>query len=163
MKKLLSAGILAVAIAVMPAAADETPKEPTTAAMTFVGGFSNDHLSGMLSRFGARDARLAAMSQINGSMVALTLDAAIADAVRAHGPAWQRNLALSWTPLMNDEELTSLTTAGAQSPHVDKYLELRETAGQSMQTLSQDLFREILGEVLDATLSALSEAETPAK
>lgn len=162
MIRLAMLALMALMLVSGPVPADDTA-EPSSAALTFVAAFADDHLSGMLSRFGGRDPRLAAMAQIDGRVVAATLDAAIAEAVREHSAMWQRNLALSWTPLMSDEEFSSLTIAGAQSPHVDKYLELRETAGQSMQTLSQDLFREILGEVLDATLSALSEAETPAK
>jgi hypothetical protein len=136
--------------------------EPSAAALTFVAAFSDDHLAGMLSRFAGRDPRLAAFAQVDGRAVASTLDTAIALAVREHSADWQRNMARAWTPLLSEEELVSLTTAGAQSPHVDKYLELRPAAGQAMQTYSQDLFREILSDVLDTTVAALADNAAPA-
>ncbi|MEO1491881.1 MAG: hypothetical protein AAFV19_06985 [Pseudomonadota bacterium] len=151
--------LLALALSTWAVPANEASStEPSPAAMNFVAGFSDDHLAGMLSRFGGRDPRLALLAQVNGQAVALTLDAAIADAVRDNSAAWQRNMALAWTPLMSDDELTSLANAGAQSPHVDKYLELRGDAGQSMQILSQDLFRTILEDVLETTIAVLSES-----
>ena len=88
-------------------------------------------------------------------MLAAVFDAEIDKAVVKYGPEWQRNMARAWTPLMTDDELLSLATAGAQSPHTDKYLGLRTQAGQSMQVLSEDLFREILEEVIRNTLAEL--------
>jgi len=162
MIKFLAVGLVTLMFLAPPVVADETPAaEPSEAALTFVAGFSDDHLSGMLSRFGGRDPRLASMAQVDGQAVAVTLDTAIAEAVRDNSDAWKRNMALAWTPLMSDAELTSLSTAGAQSPHVDKYLELRDEAGQSMQALSQDLFRGILEGVLEATVATLSGTPTP--
>lgn len=163
MIKFVASALLACALSTAHLHADEAPAtEPSAAAVTFVAAFSDDHLSGMLSRFGGRDPRLAAFAQIDGRVVAGTLDAAIAKAVRTNSAAWQRNMALSWIPLMSDEELTSLTNAGAQSPHVDKYLELRGEAGQSMQVLSEDLFRDILSGVLETTIAALNDASSTA-
>jgi hypothetical protein len=130
--------------------------EPSEAAMTFVAGFSDDHLSGMLSRIGGRSEPMMALSQLGSEVVAVVFDAEIDNAVRKYSADWQRNLALSWTPLMTDEELGSLSTAGAQSPYTDKYLELRTQAGATMQSLSQDLFQKILGEVISNTVENLS-------
>jgi hypothetical protein len=80
-------------------------------------------------------------------------------AVVKYGPAWQRNLALAWTPLLTREELSSLTTAGAHSPHTEKYLSLRGSAGQTMQQLSQDLFHEALTEVVTNTVAELTPGQ----
>ena len=131
--------------------------------MTFVGGFSDAHLTGMLQRIGARQPVMVAASQLNGQVLAAVFDAEIAQAVKIHGSQWQRNLALSWTPLLSDDEMTSLTTAGAQSPFTEKYLGLRNRAGQTMQGLSQDLFREILAEVIKQTMTQMGDTHETEK
>jgi hypothetical protein len=136
--------------------ASETPDEPSEAAMTFAGGFSGDQLAGMLSRIGARQPPLMALGQMDGSTLAAVFDAEIARAVEKHGAAWQRNMAIAWMPLMSDEELSSLTVMGGESPHVDKYLSLREQAGARMQVLSSELFQTILEEVIGNTLRTLT-------
>lgn len=145
----------------------ETPAtqivEPSEAALTFVAGFSDDHLSGMLSRIGSRSPVLAGFAQIDGQVTSLTFDAEIDKAVKRHGAAWKRNMAIAWTPLLSEDELTSLTTAGAQSPHTDKYLELRGEAGLTMQSLSQQLFRDVLREVIDNTVAELTPKDAPAQ
>ena len=162
MIKILRALLLLMAFT-LPATADETPptpEEPSEAAMQFVEGFSDDHLSGMLSRIGARQAPMIALSQLDGQMVAAVFDLEIDKAVERHGAEWKRNMARAWTPLLTDEELTSLATDGVASPYTDKYVGLRQEAGQRMQVLSQDLFRQILSEVIQNTVEELSE--TPA-
>ncbi len=159
----LSALFVALMLLAAPAvSANQTAEKPSEAAMLFAGGFSNDQLSGMLSRIGARQPPLLALGQMDGSTLSVVFDAAIADAVKKYGPQWQQNMALAWTPLLNEEELASLTTMGAQSPHVEKYLGLREQAGQNMQKLSGDLFRDILQEVIGNTLKTLG-ADQPAQ
>ena len=154
MARFVSALIASALLWAVPAAAEE----PSDAALTFVAGFSDQHLAGMLSRLGARSPALAAFAQVNGTLTEATFDGHVSAAVKEHGPAWRRNLALAWTPLLSEEELTSLTNAGAQSPFADKYLDLRDEAGQSMQSLSEDLFREILTDVLADTVRDLTEA-----
>lgn len=124
--------------------------------MTFVAGFSDNHLSGMLSRIGGRSEAMLALSQLGSDIVAAVFDSEIDKAVQKYGADWQRNLALSWTPLMTEEELSSLSVAGAQSPFTDKYLELRGEAGKTMQSLSQPLFEQILSEVVAKTAESLS-------
>ena len=157
--RLLFAGALALLLA-LPARAGDLPEEPSEAAMTFAAGFAQDQLSGMLSRIGARQPQMMALGQMDGSTLAAVFDAEIARAVEKHGAAWQRNMAIAWTPLMTEDELNSLTAEGADSPHVDKYLGLRDQAGQNMQTLSGDLFREILEEVMQNTINELAPVES---
>jgi len=155
----LFAVLLTTIIFTAPVAADDS--DPSEAAMIFVAGFSDDHLSGMLSRIGGRTSTMVALSQLDGALVAAVFDAGIDRAVVKYGPAWQRNLALAWTPLLTPEELSSLTTAGAQSPYTDKYLALRGAAGQSMQQLSQDLFQEALTELVNNTAAELAPEDPP--
>lgn len=154
MLKTLFSALLSILLVATPVAADET--DPSMEAMTFVAGFSDDHLSGMLSRIGGRTSVMIALSQLDGGIVAAVFDAEIDRAVVKYGPAWQRNLALAWTPLLTPKELTSLTIAGAQSPHTEKYLSLRGAAGQTMQQLSQELFHEALTEVVKNTATELT-------
>ena len=145
------------------ALADEAPAtEPSEQALAFVGQFSDNHLSGMLSAVGARQPTMVAASQLNGQLVAVVFDTEIDKAVAARGPEWQRNMAVAWTGLMTDEELASLMADGADSPHAEKYAGLRNTAGQQMQALSADLFREILGEVIANTMEELG-ADAPSQ
>ncbi|MEM6664279.1 MAG: hypothetical protein AAF666_19115 [Pseudomonadota bacterium] len=132
-------------------------EEPSDAAIAFAGSFSDDQLSGMLSRIGARQPTLIAMSQLHGPLVASVFDAEIDKAVEAHGTAWRRNMALAWDPLLSEGEMLSLTGEGATSPYTEKYLGLRAEAGQAMQGLSQDLFRLILAEVVQNTITELSD------
>ncbi|MEL6478137.1 MAG: hypothetical protein AAFR17_12495 [Pseudomonadota bacterium] len=139
-----------------PASADQAPAAPSQAALTFVAGFSDAHLANMLSRFGQRSPVLASFAQVDAQLTANTLDAAIGEAVAQHGPVWQRNLASAWMPLLSEEELVSLTNSGAQSPHIDKYLDLRNEAGVAMQASSQELFAEILRNVIDRSVASLS-------
>lgn len=155
-KNLIAALLGLVLIAPLPSIADQTPAEPTPAAMNFAAGFAADHLSGMLSRIGARQPAMIALGQANGAALEAIFNLKIDAAVAKYSDQWQRNMALAWTPLMTEEELTSLTTAGAQSPHTDKYLSLRGQAGQTMGALSQDLFRQILTEVLSETIQAVT-------
>lgn len=135
---------------------DAPATAPSDAAMAFAGGFSDLHLAGMLQRIGARQPAMIAASQIDAQVLVSVFEAEIAEAVRRHGSAWQRNMALAWTPLLSDEEMLSLATAGAQSPHVEKYLALRPKAGAAMQALSGDLFEAILAEVVGNTLATLA-------
>ena len=147
---------LALLAPVQPQASDQ-PAEPSEAAMNFVLGFSDTHLTGMLQRIGAQQPILVAASQVNAELLVAVFEAEIAQAVKVYGPDWQRNLALSWTPLLTDDELHSLATQGASSPHTDKYLELRGEAGKTMQSLSEDLFKQILSEVVDKTMKQLGD------
>ena len=160
-RMLLVAALTAGWILAGSAAADET--EPSQAAMAFVGQFSDDHLSGMLSNIGSRQPRLIALSQLHGQLVAAVFDAEIDKAVAEHGAALQRNMALAWTPLLTDAELESLTRDGAASPYTDKYLALRGEAGAAMQGLSQELFRSILAEVIQNTVEELTDPEDDAE
>ena len=157
----LFAGALALVLtAPLPAQSADIPQEPSDAAVTFAAGFSADQLSGMLSRIGARQPQMMALGQMDGSTLAAVFDAEIARAVQKYSDQWQQNMARAWTPLMTEDELTSLTAEGAQSPHVDKYLKLREEAGQNMQAISGDLFKQILKEVMQNTINALAPSET---
>lgn len=154
MHKLLLATTLS-AMLVFPAIAADDSKAPSESAMVFVGQFSNDHLSGMLSRLGGRSKVFIGLAQAHGEIVGRVLELAINDAVLKHGPQWQTNMATAWDPLLTDEEFDSLRNAGAQSPHTDKYLELRSEAGQTMQASSQELFQEIMAEVMSDVQAAL--------
>ena len=148
--------LLCVAGLGLPVLADETaPADPSPAAMTFAGQFSDDQLSGMLSRIGARQQPMMALSQLDGAVVAAVFDAEIDRAVAAYGPQWQRNMALAWTGLMTDDEFISLTVEGADSAAAEKYAGLRNEAGQGMQKLSSDLFQQILAEVIQNTIKEL--------
>ena len=156
MRKLMLSGLVAALFALpLTAGAGDAPEAPSEAAMTFAAGFSDNQLAGMLSRIGARQPPLMALGQMDGATLATVFDAEIARAVKKHSGAWQTNMALAWAPLMTDEELASLASSGAESPHVDKYLELRGQAGARMQELSGDLFKQILQEVIGNTLNEL--------
>lgn len=150
-----------LALLALPAAAAAQepviPDQPSPAATEFVAQFSDAHLTTMLKRIGARQQAMVALSQLHGQILAAVYDAEVANAVKIHGSEWQRNLARAWTGLMPDEELTSLRTDGATSPHSDKYQKLSSEAGQRMQTLSQDLFREILSETIQNTMKMLGD------
>ncbi|MEM0987714.1 MAG: hypothetical protein AAGK00_02450 [Pseudomonadota bacterium] len=159
MFRIFSAFVLALVLS-GPTLADETPPEPSAASMAFVGQFSDNHLSGMLSKFGGRMPSLMAYSQLGGEMVATVLDAHIDAAVDKYGDVWQQNLALSWGGLMNDAELASLTEKGAESPYAARYGEVAPQAAQAMQEMSGALFQQILGEVVAATETALSDTAT---
>ncbi len=131
------------------------PDAPSTAALEFVGQFSDQHLTGMLQRIGARQPTMVALSQLHGQMLAAVYDAEIAKAVLVHGPEWQKNMARAWTGLMTDDELTSLIADGATSPHTGKHQEMTPQAGQRMQTLSGELFRGVLADVIQNTVTTL--------
>lgn len=161
LRTLLLAILIALpAVLTQTAFADEkpaTPDEPSAAAMEFVGQFSDDHLTGMLTRIGARQGPLIAMSQLHGQLLAAVYDAEVAKAVKKHGPTWQRNMARAWTALLSEDELTSLRTDGAKSPYTEKYKGLRAEAGQRMQLLSQKFFADVLQEVMQKTVAELSQ------
>lgn len=138
----------------MAAASDEQPSET---AMEFAGQFSDEQLSGMLSRIGGGSGAMIEMSQLGGSMVADVFDLQIDAAVEKYGPQWQTNMAQAWSPLLTDEEMASLMAEGAASPYSEKYSGLRAQAGQAMQASSEDLFKEILTEVIAETQLSLQE------
>ena len=123
--------------------------------MAFAGQFSDDQLSGMLSRIGGRSQPMMELSQLGGSVVAEVFDLQIDAAVAKYGYKWQTNMALAWQPLLTEEEMASLQTEGADSPYSGKYADLRPEAGQAMQASSQELFREILTEVISETQKSL--------
>ena len=148
-----------MALALTPALADEGA--PSEAAIAFVGQFSDDHLSGMLSRVGGSQPAMVAASQLNGALVAAVFDAEIDKAVTAHGSDWQRAMAKSWTGLMTDEQFASLVEQGADSPHAETYVGLRGKAGANMQQNAGELFRTILAQVIENTMKELG-AEAPA-
>ena len=135
-------------------ASDDAPSET---AMAFSGQFSDDQLSGMLSRIGGSSQAMIELSQLDGNVVAEIFDLQIDAAVAKYGQQWQTNMARAWQPLLTDDEMTSLMNEGADSPYSGKYTELRTKAGQAMQASSQDLFREILGEVIAETRLSLQE------
>ncbi len=155
--RLCGALLAAVLLGAPVAGADETMPSPE--AMAFAGQFSDAHLGTMLSRIGSRDPRLVAASQIDGQLLAIVLDAQIAEAVETHGDAWQRNMALVWSELLDDDQLASLTAEGAESPHAAAYGENSAEAGQRMQARSGEMFQEILGDVLEQTLAELTETQ----
>lgn len=156
-RKLVIVGMLAALLAA-PVQAGEIEADPSPAAMEFVGQFSDDHLSGMLSRIGARTETMMMLGQVNGGLAEEVFNTEIDAAVERHGDEWQRNMALSWMPLMTDEELASLTAEGADSPYADEYVAKRADAGQNMQTRSRELFEEILGEVVANTFTTMQAA-----
>lgn len=153
-RKILIAGLVTGLLAA-PATSGEIAEAASPAAISFAGQFSDDHLSGMLSRIGARTETMMMLGQLNGRLTEQVFNAEIDAAVARHGDAWRLNMARAWTSLMSDEELASLVADGAASPHADKYLAQRNTAGDTMQALSQDLFAEILREVLGNTLTTV--------
>lgn len=159
-----AAALLALLLACLGTAAGAEaaagPPQPSEAALAFVEEFSDDHLSGMLSRIGGQSEAMRTLSQIDGRLLAATFDAEIDAAVARHGDEWARNLALAWSPLLTESEMASLVDRGAASPHADTYREAREAASARMADLSRDLFAQILQEVVAATLAALTR-ETP--
>ena len=156
MVRLLKSLMLVAALATAPVqAADTAP--PSEAALAFVGAFSDDHLSGMLSRVGGRQPQMVALSQLNGTIVAATFDAEIDKAVTKYGPQWRHNMALAWMPLLSTEEFESLTANAAGSPYGEKYLSLRGDAGKTMGALSQELFAKIVDEVIQNTVKSLTD------
>ena len=161
-RKTMTAMMMVAALAGMPAPAFSQADAPTEAAMNFVAGFSDTHLTGMLQRIGARQEIMISLSTVSGELLVAVFEAEIAQAVKVHGPKWQENLARSWVPLLTEEELTSLTVEGAQSPYTEKYLELRAQAGQSMQALSGDLFKEVLSEVIAKTVKQIGDVQEDA-
>lgn len=161
LKWITAIAMCAALLAPLSPRASEEPNEPSQAAMDFVLGFSDIHLTGMLQRIGSQQPVLVAASQVNSELLVAVFEAEIAQALKVYGPQWQRNLALSWTPLMTDDELHSLASQGEASPHTEKYLELRGEAGKTMQSLSQDLFKQILSEVVDKTVKQMGEIAEP--
>ena len=159
--------LIVAAILLFPAfpKADEPPGEPTQAAMAFVEKFSDGHLTAMLTRIGARHPTLVAMSQLHGQMLAAAYDTEVKRSVEKYGAQWRTNMARAWSGLLTDEELTSLFSDGAASPHSEKYKSASKDAGQRMQSLSADLFKKVLNETVKNTIAVLAEpaegAETP--
>ncbi len=147
------AALLCTTLALPPAMASEA--NPGPAALTFAAGFADDHLAGMLARFGGQAPEMTVLADAHGEAVAAVFQSEIVKAVVKYGREWRRNMALAWTPLMTEDELASLTLAGAQSPHVEKYLALREAAGETMRQLSAGLLQAALREVIDNTASRL--------
>ena len=150
------AALVATQIAMPATAAEQTPSD---AAMRFVIGFSDDHLAGLLGNVGGRSEIMAALFERHGDPVTDAFIAAIGKAVTKHRAAWQHNLALAWTLLLTEDELVSLTLTGADSPHLEKYLSLRTTAGEAMQLLSAALFDEALSEVIEQTVAKFANTE----
>lgn len=137
-------------------ASETAAATPSDEALAFVSDFSDEHLSGMLSRVGGQSQTMRELSRIDARLLAAAFETEIDAAVERHGDEWAHNLALAWTPVLTDAEMASLSTEGAESPHVQKYTEGREEAAVEMARLSQDLFREIMGEVMQNTLATLS-------
>lgn len=148
-------GVLCLFLACSTASASD--EQPSEAALAFAGQFSDEQLSGMLSRIGGGSQAMVELSQVGGSLVAEVFDLQIDAAVAKYGPQWQSNMAMAWQPLLSEAEMASLLAEGADSPYSDKYLGLRTEAGQAMQASSQDLFREILSEVIAETRTSLQE------
>ncbi|MEM9063469.1 MAG: hypothetical protein AAGD13_23660 [Pseudomonadota bacterium] len=160
MAKILIALVLSALLGLSPAvpAADETRVQPSDAAIAFAGQFSDDQLSGMLSRIGARTETMMMLGQVNGRLTEQVFNAEIDAAVERHGDTWQRNMALAWTPLLTDEEMLSLAADAQLSPHAEKYAGLRNDAGRTMQSLSGELFQQILQEVVANTFRTVKAA-----
>ena len=156
--------LAAAALACLLLAAPVAPAgegAPAPEALAFVAGFSDQHLAEMLASGAGNSPQIASLAASDYDSVAQALDAEIGLAIARYGPGWQHNMALAWTPLMTGDEFTSLALAGAQSPHVEKYLSLRSSAGQSMQALSQQLYETALQDVVTGTLGRLA-APAPA-
>ncbi|MEM0921807.1 MAG: hypothetical protein AAGI13_02105 [Pseudomonadota bacterium] len=154
--------LIAALLALTLTAHATAEERPSNAALTFVAAFSDAHLANMLSRFGQRSPVLGSFAQVDAQLTAEALDAAIADAIAEHGAAWRENMATAWMPLLSEAEFISLTNAGAQSPHLEKYLDLRDEAGAAMQASSEALFSEILRDVIDSSVAALTPADPDA-
>ena len=131
---------------------------PSQAALAFAGQFSDDQLSGMLSRIGGRSQAMVELSKLGGEYVAQVFDLQIDAAVAKYGNQWKLNMAAAWEPLLTVEEMASILAEGADSPHSEKYTGLRSEAGKAMQASSQELFGEILTEVIFETRRTLLEA-----
>jgi len=155
--KFLKSLVFAASLATAPMALAADVTEPSEAAMTFVGTFSDGHLSGMLSRIGARQQPMVVLSQVYGALLGAVFDAEIDKAVAKYGAQWRKNLGLAWMGLLTTEEFGSLTADAAESPYGEKYLGLRAEAGQNMGRLSQELFSAILAEVIRNTIDQLAE------
>lgn len=160
----LAAALISLMLATTPVAAQTSapPADPAPEAVAFAQQFSDDHLSGMLSRIGMQNKALRALAEFDGRTVAAAFDAQIDVAVRQYGEQWAHNMALAWEPLLSDAEMASLVEQGVESPHADKYLASREAAAATMAELSTELFGQILQEVVAATVATLSP-DTPAK
>lgn len=161
---LLSAILMAAPFAVLVATQVAAPataaeQEPSAAAIRFVVGFSDEHLADLLGNIVGRSDTMAALYQRHGDAVTDAFNTAIGSAVLKHRAAWQHNLGLAWTPLLTDDELNSLTLTGAESPHLDKYLSLRTTAGETMQQLSSALLDQALAEVIQQIVAEFPTTE----
>lgn len=156
-----AAALFAAALMAAPAAAQQA-EEPGPAALAFARQFSDDHLSGMLSRIGGRSEALRALAEFDGQVVATVFDAQIDAAVRQYGDEWARNMALAWAPLLSEAEMASLVEQAAKSPFADKYVASREAAAAAMAERSADLFGQVLQEVVADTIATLTPEATDA-
>lgn len=160
-RRILTSLLVALAVLAAPTVRADDTKKPSAAALRFAGGFSDQHLEGMLQRIGARQPVMVAASRLHGELLAAVFDAEIAKAVKKYGATWKRNMAIAWSGLLGDDVLASLADGPAKSPYLPKYLENRGAAGKAMGKLSGALLRKILGEVIKGTLAALSEPARP--
>jgi hypothetical protein len=159
---LMSAMLMAMPFSMLIAtqnAASAAEQAPSAAAIRFVVGFSDEHLADLLVNVAGRSEIVAALYQRHGEAVADAFNTAVGSAVLKHRAAWQHNLSLAWTPLLTDDELNSLTLTGAESPHLDKYLSLRTTAGETMQRLSGALLDEAVAEVVQQVVAEFPASE----
>lgn len=159
---LAAATLSALLIAQPVSSAEDTL--PSQAALAFAGQFSDDQLSGMLSRIGGQSPAMVELSKLGGEFVAQIFDLQIDAAVSKYGDQWKRNMAAAWEPLLTADEMASILAEGAASEYSAKYTGLRSEAGRAMQGSSQELFTTILSEVIGETRRTLLEAaqEAPA-
>ena len=156
---LMTAPISVLVATQVAAPATAAEQEPSAAAIRFVVGFSDEHLADLLGNVAGRSEIVAELYQRHGDAVADAFNTAIGSAVLKHRAAWQHNLSLAWTPLLTDDELNSLTLSGENSPHLDKYLSLRTTAGETMQQLSSALLDQALAEVIQQIVAEFPTTE----
>ncbi len=62
---------------------------------------------------------------------------------------WDRNLADSYSSLLTQEEMESLTKLKQQSPYVAKFRTVQNQAGANMQTKSKELLTTVISEALN--------------
>ena len=103
------------------------------------------------------DHKLTRLAEAEVTPEAAVFDAQVAEAVKKYSKQWQRNMALAWTGVLTDDEMSSLSLGPSESPHLQKYLDSRRKAGQAMGKLSGALLRQILTEVIKNTMAVLAK------
>lgn len=63
---------------------------------------------------------------------------------------WNSNLASSYSALLTQEEMRSLTTLKQKSPYLTKFQAIQGQVGENMQTKSKDLLKIVVSEALNS-------------